>query len=87
MVSKKIKICYVANDDSFVKFLLLPQLKFLIKEGYDVYAVCSDGKWIDDIEKEGIKVKIIKIKRKISPFYDLSRFLNYGIILEKKNLI
>ena len=67
----KIKICYVANDDFFVKFLMLSQLKFLVKEGYDVYVVCSDGKWVNDIEKEGIKVKTIKIKRKISPFYDL----------------
>ena len=57
-----------------VKFLLLPQLKFLIKEGYDVYTVCSDGKLIDDIKKEGIKVKTIKIKRKISPLYDLVTF-------------
>lgn len=69
--TRKIKICYVANADAFVKFLLLPQLKFLVKEGYDVYAVCSGGKWMADIEKEGIKVKAIKIKRKITPFYDL----------------
>ena len=70
----------MANDGSFVKFLLLAQLKFLQKEGYDVYAVCSESKWIDDIKKEGIKVKTIKIKRKISPFYDLitlCRLWNY----------
>ena len=69
--TRKIKICCVANTDAAVKFLLLSQLKFLIREDYDVYAVCSDGKWISDIEKEGIKVKAIKIKRNISPFYDL----------------
>ena len=67
----KIKVCWVANNDAAVKFLLLAQLKFLVEEGYDVYAVFSDGKWADDIKKEGIKVKVIKIKRKISPFYDL----------------
>jgi len=80
MVPGKLKICYVANDGSFVKFLLLSQLKFLQKEGCDVYAVCSESKWIDDIKKEGIKVKTIKMKRKISPFYDLitlCRLWNY----------
>jgi len=71
MVSGKIKICHVANSDMAVKFLLLPQLKFLMKEGYEVYVVCSNGKWVKDIEKEGIKVKTIKITRNITPFYDL----------------
>ncbi len=71
MENKKIKICSVANNDTFVKFLLIPQLRFLMKEGYDVSVACSQGKWIPDIEKEGIKVKTIKIKRKITPFYDI----------------
>ena len=71
MVSKKIKVCWVANNDVAIKFLLLPQLNFLIKEGYDIYVVCSGGKWIEDIKKDGIKVKVIGIKRKISPFYDM----------------
>ena len=34
-------------------------------------AVCSEGKWVKSIQAEGIKVKTIKIKRKISPFSDL----------------
>jgi len=71
LTPSKIKICRIANNDKFVKFNLLPQLKFLVKEGYDVYVVCSPGKWVADIEKEGIKVKTIKIKRKISSLYDL----------------
>jgi len=80
MEKHNIKICRVANNDKFVKFNLLSQLKFLIKEGYDVHVVCSTGKWVADIEKEGIKVKTIKIKRKISPLYDLVtlyRLCNY----------
>ena len=71
MENRKIKVCWVANNDVAVKFLLLSQLKFLVREGYDVYVVCSEGKWVTDIEKWGIKVKTIMIKRKISPFYDL----------------
>ncbi len=69
--TKTIKICHIANSDMAVKFLLLPQLKFLIKEGYNVNVVCSSGKWINDIKKEGIKIKEITIKRKITPLYDL----------------
>jgi glycosyltransferase involved in cell wall biosynthesis len=85
MENNKLKICYVANDDSFVKFLLMPQIKFLIKEGYSIYAVCSDGKWISDIKKEGVTVKIIKIKRKISPFYDLITLFKLWNYFRKEN--
>ena len=72
MENKKIKVCYVANNDVFVKFLLLRQLKFLVNEGYDVHVVYSKGKWIDEIKGAGVTAKNIEIKRKVSPFYDLS---------------
>ncbi|MGB2762535.1 MAG: glycosyltransferase family 4 protein [Minisyncoccales bacterium] len=68
---KKIKICYVTNIDKSVKFILFNQLKFLKNEGYKIFAVCSNGKFIKDIEKQGIKIKIINFKRKISPISDL----------------
>ena len=34
--TSKIKICHIANNGSAIRLLLLPQLKFLIKEGYDL---------------------------------------------------
>ena len=67
----RIKICHVANSDIAVKILLLNQLKFLKKEGYEVYVVCSSGKWIKDIKNQGIKVKTINFKRKIDPIAHL----------------
>lgn len=71
MENKKIKVCHIASVDMTVKLLLMPQLKFLMGLGYDVYAVCSPGKLVGDIEKEGIKVKTITITRKISPLADI----------------
>ncbi len=65
------KICYITSIDTTIKFILFSQIKFLKREGYDVCAVCSSGKWIKDIEKEEMKVKTIKFKRKISPISDL----------------
>lgn len=84
MVNRKIKICHIANSDSVVKFLLLPQLKFLEQEGYDVFVVCTCGKWIDEIKKEGIKIKDIKIKRRITPFYDLITLFKLYVYLKKE---
>lgn len=71
MQNRKVKICHITAVDITLKFLLLPQLKFLQKEEYDVYTVCSSGKWVDGIKKEGINIKTIKITRKISPIRDL----------------
>jgi lipopolysaccharide/colanic/teichoic acid biosynthesis glycosyltransferase len=84
MENKKIKICHVANTDKAVKFLLLPQLKFLVQEGYDVCVACSSGKWTDDIEVSGIKVKNIEIKRKISPVSDLVSLLRLFLYFKKE---
>ena len=70
MVQKN-KICHIANTDKAVMFLLLNQLKFFQQQGYNVSAVCSNGKFVKDIENQGITVKTIEIKRKISPVSDL----------------
>ncbi len=82
--SEKIKICYVASVDTTFKFILFNHLKFLKNEGYNVYAVCSDGKWVEEIEKEGIKVKTIRIKRKISPFSDAIAFWKLFFYFKKE---
>jgi len=71
MENKKIKICWVTNIDKSLKYILLNYLKFLKENNFDVYAICSPGEFIDGIKKEGIEVKPIKIKRRITPFYDL----------------
>jgi glycosyltransferase involved in cell wall biosynthesis len=81
---RQIKVCHIANTDKVVKFLLLPQLKFLIKENYDVYTVCSSGKWTEYIEQEGVKVKNIKIRRKISPIEDLVSFFRLFFYFKKE---
>ncbi len=69
--NKKLKICHVASVGITVRFLLMPQLKFLISQGFDVSVVCSPGKLKEEIEKEGVKAKEITIKRKLfSPISD-----------------
>jgi glycosyltransferase involved in cell wall biosynthesis len=82
--NRKIKICHVASADITVRFLLLSQLKFLKQQGYDVYAVCSEGKWTDFIRNEGIKLKTIELKRKISPFSDLLALFELFVYFKKE---
>lgn len=68
---KKIAVCQITSVDLTVKFLLLRQLKFLKREGFEILVVCSRGEWTDEIRDEGINIETIKIKRRISPISDL----------------
>ncbi|MFH1584742.1 MAG: glycosyltransferase family 4 protein [Patescibacteria group bacterium] len=67
-----IKVCRVASVDMTLLFLLMQQMKFLQRQGYDVSAVCSPGELIPRIEAEGIRVKTIEIQRRVSPIADLA---------------
>ncbi|OGZ17776.1 MAG: hypothetical protein A2V72_01910 [Candidatus Nealsonbacteria bacterium RBG_13_37_56] len=82
--SGRIKVCHIASVDITLKFMLENQLRFLRSQGYEIYAVCSPGKWVEDIKKQGIKVKTITMKRKISPFSDLIAFLQLYFYFKKE---
>ena len=80
----RVKICHVANSSFAVKSLLVPQLKFLIKEGYDVSAACAEGKWSDEIKKEGIKVKNINFSRNVLSSSHFIAFLQLFFYFKKE---
>lgn len=83
--NNKIKICHCASADITLKFLLLEKFKFLRDSGYDVYATCSPGKWVESVRSEGIKVKTIGFKRKpFSPFSDIISFLRLYFYFRKE---
>lgn len=83
-MDKKIKICHVTSIDFTLKFMLQNKLRFLKNQGYEVYAVCSPGKWIKDIESHGIKVKTTTIKRKIAIISDLILFWKLFFFFKKE---
>lgn len=84
MKNSKIKICYIANTDMAVKFFLINQLNFFKNNDYEVYVVCSSGKFIKDFRAEGIEVKVINFKRRISPIFDLITFLKLFFYFKKE---
>lgn len=75
-----IKVVHVTTIDMAVRFLLLNQLLYLKERGYEVSAICSDGRWVPEIERAGIPVKTVGMKRRVSPLADLValwRLLSY----------
>lgn len=71
MKKKNIKVCQVASADISLRFLTLPFMKDLQKHGFEVWGVCSPGKWVQDLQKEGIEMRTFAITRRIfTPFSD-----------------
>jgi glycosyltransferase involved in cell wall biosynthesis/ribosomal protein S18 acetylase RimI-like enzyme len=50
-----IRVAHVATVDLTVRFLLLPQLRRLRDEGYEVAAISAPGPWTGDVEADGIR--------------------------------
>jgi len=78
LVEKKIKVLQVAAVDLTVKFLLLPLIDGLIKEGFEVHIVCSPGKYSDELKELGYVIHPVKIPRRIAP---LSNFVSFLALL------
>ena len=85
MSAKKVKICQVASVDLSLRFLLLPLLKYLKDEGFEVWAVSSQGPRIPEVESFGIKVKAITITRKLfTPFQDIVALIRLILLFRKE---
>ena len=70
-MENKIRIVHVCAIDWTVQFMLKPQIKALQKAGYDVCAMCSSNKYLQVLEKNGIKIIQIDICRAFTPLQDL----------------
>lgn len=82
---RKIKVCQVASADISLKFLLLGFMKYLQKEGFDVQAASSGGKWVPEIEKHGIPVHTVAITRKLfTPVADILALMNLVLFFHRE---
>lgn len=66
-----IRIAHVASLDLTHRFLLLPQLKRLRDEGYDVAAISAPGPHVPALESEGIRhIPLRHVTRAMDPVAD-----------------
>ena len=64
------KVVHIASVDLGILFLM-PQLRALQADGFEVHAMCADGPLVPAFEAEGIKVHRIPVTRRLSPLADL----------------
>jgi glycosyltransferase involved in cell wall biosynthesis len=53
--ARAIRVAHVTNTDSSLRFLLLPQLRRLREEGFEVLAISPPGPWVAQVEAFGIR--------------------------------
>lgn len=68
---KKIKICVVIGTAMNLNSLYKDQFKFLMRNGFEITGIAPPGIEHDWLNDDGIKTKVIKIRRTPSLFYDL----------------
>ncbi len=65
-----LKVVHISSVDLGI-FFLMPQLRALQADGFEVHAMCANGPLVPSFEAEGIKVHQIPVTREISPLADL----------------
>ncbi len=79
MQGNKKKICYVANNNIAIRFLLQTQLEFLKSQGYEVFVVCSNGEDAKAVEVPkgyfGFKIENINFSRRLVSLSHFTAFL------------
>jgi glycosyltransferase involved in cell wall biosynthesis/ribosomal protein S18 acetylase RimI-like enzyme len=55
MTRPRVLVGHVATVDLTLRFLLMPQLRRLRDEGYEVVGISAPGPWVSDLEVEGIR--------------------------------
>ncbi len=77
------KVLHISSVDLGILFLM-PQLRALQSDGFEVHAMCADGPLVSSFEAEGIKVHRVQVTREISPLADLKLLWQIGKILRRE---
>ncbi|WP_282018053.1 glycosyltransferase family 4 protein [Salegentibacter mishustinae] len=75
----KKKICIVIGSAMNLNSLYKDQFKFLMENGYEVTGVAPTGEEHDWLRKDGVKTKVIHLKRPPSLFNDLFSVLQLSL--------
>lgn len=78
------KICQVCAVDFTLKHFLLPLIKSMEKQNWNVMALCSDGEFIDEIRRQGFEVRVAKIERSLNPLKFVFSIFNMFILFRNE---
>lgn len=79
-----LKVCQLCAVDFTLKHFLTPLIQAMQNEGWEVTSVCSDGKYVKSLRKEGFKVKTIQINRNFNFFKHLSSIFKLTLFFREQ---
>lgn len=82
-----IKVAHITAVDISLRYLLLNQLKFIIRANYHVTSISSFGPNTNAIEEQGIKHIAIPISRKFSPLADLMTLWRLYKLIKREEFV
>lgn len=84
-MERPVKVLQLAAADVTAKLLLLPLVKALEKNGYQVHVACSEGPHARALAAQGHMVHFIPIERRISPLSNMRSLLHlYRLIRQER---
>ncbi len=81
------KIVHLANVEQTISLFLLPQLKALQKEGFEVHAICPIINKREEITNEGIIVHHVNVTRDITFFSDIVMLIKIWWIMINERFV
>jgi glycosyltransferase involved in cell wall biosynthesis len=82
-VNAPLKVLHVSSVDLGISFLM-PQLRALAADGFEVHAACADGPLVPSFEREGIKVHRVRVTRDLTPLADLKLLWRLFLIMRRE---
>lgn len=78
------KVLQVAAVDATVKKLLMPLIRYMSSDGFDIHIACSNGQYVSEILAEGYNVHTMEVKRGISPLSNLKSLWRLYRLMKKE---
>lgn len=69
--SQKPKICIITAADISLDTLFPDFYPLLLAKGWEVVGICTDGPYVENVRRQGVRVITIPITRAITPLHDL----------------
>jgi glycosyltransferase involved in cell wall biosynthesis len=83
VVNSKIRIAHASTVDLGILFLM-PQLRALRDDGFEVHIMCADGSLLSSFEAEGFRVHRLPVVREMSPAADLKLLAHLTSLLRRE---
>ncbi|MDM3844556.1 MAG: glycosyltransferase family 4 protein [Aphanizomenon gracile PMC638.10] len=77
------KILHISAIGGTAKILLLPQIKYLLSQKFEVGIACSPGKEVEELQTNGYQIHPVNIDRKISLFSSLKSIYHLTKIIQQ----